>query len=53
MAVFLNVDRGGGPYAVEFSDGGPPCTTPALGGELPDWTAPADADIVYVQFQCP
>jgi len=53
MGVFLNVDLGDGPFMTSFTNGGPSCTTPSFGGAAPAWSIPADADIVYMAFECP
>ena len=53
MAVFLDVDRNGGPYDVVFDAGAGACTTPSMGEERSAFSVPADADIVYLQFACP
>jgi len=53
MGVFLNVDPGDGPYTTSFTKGGMTCTTPSFGADVPAWSIPTDADIVYMNFECP
>jgi hypothetical protein len=53
VGLFLDVSPGDGPFALNFDFDGQTCDTPDFGADIPPWEIPADADEVFLQFQCP
>ena len=53
VGLFLDVSPGDGPFALNFDFDGQICDTPDFGADIPPWEIPADADEVFLQFQCP
>jgi hypothetical protein len=53
VGLFLDVSPADGPFSLHFMLDGQVCNTTGFGAALPPWEIPADADEVFVQFQCP
>ncbi len=52
LGLFLDVSSADGPFTLHFERDGI-CDTPDAGAKVPAWEIPADADEVFVQFECP
>jgi hypothetical protein len=52
VGLFLDVKRSEGPFSLHFDLDGQICETPFWGADIPPWEIPADADEVFLQFQC-
>jgi hypothetical protein len=53
VGIFLDLEPSGGPFSLHFALDGQICDTPLFGGDLPPWEIPADADEVFIPFDCP
>ncbi len=52
VGLFLDVSPADGPFTLHFERNGV-CDTPDAGAKVPPWEIPADADEVFIQFECP